>query len=145
VDDDKSILISLMDVLNSEGYDVATAETGQEAIEKSGVKSFNLALLDIKLPDMEGTDLLVKMHRSIPRMMKIMLTGYPSLANAVKSVNLGADAYIMKPISPEELLKVIAKKLREQEKAEMMTQEKVAEWIKGRVKKLEEELGRKKE
>jgi len=72
-------------------------------------------------------------------MMKIMITGYPSLENAVEAVNLGADAYIIKPINAEKLLKVVGEKLREQEEAEKLTQEKVAEWIETRVRKLERE------
>jgi len=137
VDDDKAILKSLKDILESEGYIVDTAETGREAIEKSEARFYNVALLDIKLPDMEGTKLLTKMHRTTPRMMKIMVTGHASLENAMESLNLGADAYIMKPVNPENLLKVVEEKLKEQEEAEKMTQEKVTEWIETRVKKLE--------
>lgn len=139
VDDDKAILQSLNDVLRSKGYTVDTAETGGEAVEKSEAQFYNLALLDIKLPDMEGTKLLTKMHKDTPRMMKIMITGYPSLENAVEALNLGADAYIMKPVSPEKLLKVVKEKLKEQEEAVKMSEEKVAEWIKSRIRKLERE------
>jgi len=137
VDDDKTILKSLKDILQLEGYIVDTAENGRGAIEKSEAQFYNLALLDIKLPDMEGTKLLTKMHRTTPQMMKIMVTGHASLENAVESLNLGADAYIMKPVNPENLLKVVEEKLKEQEEAEKMTQEKVTEWIETRVKKLE--------
>ncbi|MEM3463035.1 MAG: hypothetical protein QXJ15_05150, partial [Candidatus Bathyarchaeia archaeon] len=61
---------------------------------------------------------------------------FPSLENAVKALNLGADAYLMKPINPKELLKVIEEKLREQWEAEVMSEEKVREWIETRLKKL---------
>jgi len=96
-------------------------------------------LLDIKLPDMEGTQLLTKIHKQTPQMMKIMITGHASLENAVESLNLGADAYIMKPFDPESLLKVVEEKMKEQEEAERMTEEKVKEWIETRVRKLERE------
>ena len=139
VDDDKAILKSLKAILQLEGYSVDTAETGSEAIEKSKARFYNLALLDIKLPDMEGTELLTKMQRTIPRMMKIMVTGHANLENAVKALNLGADAYIVKPVNPQKLLKVVEEKLKEQEEAEKMTQEKVTEWIKTRVRKLEKQ------
>jgi DNA-binding NtrC family response regulator len=139
VDDDRALLKSLKNILKSKGYSVDTAETGREAIEKSEAKFFHLALLDIALPDMEGTKLLTQMHKTTPKMMKIMITGYPSLENAVEAVNLGADAYIIKPINAEKLLKVVGEKLREQEAAEKLTQEKVAEWIETRVRKLERE------
>jgi len=137
VDDDKNILKVLRDILESEGYSVETAETGREAIEKSEARFHNLALLDIKLPDMEGTQLLTKLHRDTPRMMKVMVTGYPSLENAVEALNLGADAYIIKPVDPKKLLKVVKEKLTEQEEAEKMSEEKLTEWIKTRIRKLE--------
>jgi DNA-binding response OmpR family regulator len=136
VDDDEAILESLKAILELKGYKIDTAKTGQEAIEKSKANFYNLALLDIKLPDMEGTDLLVKMHGSEPKMMKVMLTGFPSLENAVRALNLGADAYLMKPINPKELLKVIEEKLREQWEAEVMGEEKVRDWIETRLRKL---------
>jgi len=139
VEDDKAILKSLKDILQSEGYSVDTAENGREAIQKSKEKFFNMALLDIKLPDMEGTKLLVTMHEDLPKMMKIMITGYPSLENAVEAVNRGADAYIMKPVKPEKLLALIEEKLREQSQAEKMTEEKVVDWIKTRARKIENE------
>jgi len=140
VDDDKNILESFKSILESEGYCVDMVESGREAIEKSKAKFYNLALLDIKLPDMEGTELLTKLHSDTPRMMKIMVTGYPSLENAVKSLNLGADAYIIKPVDPEELLKLVEEKLREQRQAEKMSEEKVAEWIESRIRKLQSQI-----
>ena len=140
VDDDKNILESFKSILESEGYCVDMVESGREAIEKSKAKFYNLALMDIKLPYTEGTDLLTNLHRDTTRMMKIMVTGYPSLENAVKSLNLGADAYIIKPVDPEELLKLVEEKLVEQKQAEKMSEEKVAEWIESRIRKLQSQI-----
>jgi len=139
VDDDQAILSSVATILQLKGYNVETAETGRQAIEKSQSQFFNLALLDIKLPDMEGTSLLVKMHQTTPRMMKIMLTGYPSLENAVTALNLGADAYLLKPVNPKDLLKVVEEKLTEQSEAEALSEEKVAEWVRTRLRKAQQE------
>ena len=139
VEDDKAIIKSLKPILQSEGYSVDTAETGREAIQKSKDQFFNLALLDIKLPDMEGTKLLTLMHNNLPKMMKIMITGYPSQENAVEALNRGADAYVIKPVKPEELLTLIEEKLKEQSQTEKMTEEEVTEWIKTRVRKLQHE------
>src|SRR5674476_991558 len=97
VDDDETILAVLKEILELDGYTVETAATGKEAIEKSENILVNLSLLDIKLPDMEGTELITKLHKADPQMIKIIITGFPSFDNAVKSLNLGADAYIMKP------------------------------------------------
>lgn len=139
MDDDQAILSSVATILQLKGYNVETAETGRQAIEKSQSQFFNLALLDIKLPDMEGTSLLVKMHQTTPRMMKIMLTGYPSLENAVTALNLGADAYLLKPVNPKDLLKVVEEKLTEQSEAEALSEEKVAEWVRTRLRKAQQE------
>ena len=133
VDDDERILEGLRSILESEGFSVDTAETGREAIEKSEAKFYNLVLLDIKLPDMEGTELLTKIHSDAPRMMKVMITGYPSLENAVESLNLRADAYIIKPAEPEKVLRVVKEKLKEQDEAEKMTGEKVKGWVESRL------------
>ena len=137
VEDDANIRETLSIILQQRGYKTDAAKDGQEAIQKSKAKFFNMVLLDIKLPDMEGTKLLTTMHKDQPKMMKIMITGYPSLENAVEALNRGADAYIIKPVKPEKLLALIKEKLDEQSQAEKMTEEKVAEWVKARVRKLE--------
>ncbi|MEM3786142.1 MAG: response regulator [Nitrososphaeria archaeon] len=139
VDDDVDILQSLKEILETKGYNVEVAENAQKGLDMARKKFFNLAILDIKLPDMEGTELLAKIHKEKPEMMKVMLTGYPSLDNAVQALNLGADAYLMKPVNPEELLRIVEEKLREQSEAESMTEEKVAEWIEKRIQKLEQQ------
>lgn len=142
VEDDRNIAETLSAILQQNGYNTDTAKNGQEAIEKSKAHFFNLALLDIKLPDMEGTKLLTTLHDNLPKMMKIMVTGYPSQENAIDALNLGADAYIIKPVKPERLLALVEEKLKEQNNAERMTQEKVTEWIKTRVRKLENDKQR---
>jgi DNA-binding NtrC family response regulator len=123
--------------LEQQGYEVDTAKTGQEAIEKSLAKFYNLALFDIKLPDMEGTKLLTAINETLPRMRKIMVTGYPSLENAMEALNKGADAYIIKPVKPEKLLALIKEQLDKQNQNEKITESKVTEWIKTRARKLE--------
>jgi DNA-binding NtrC family response regulator len=137
VEDDANIRETINTILQEKAYKTDTAKNGKEAIQKSQTKFFNLALLDIKLPDMEGTQLLITMHENLPKMIKIMITGYPSLENAVEALNLGADAYVTKPVKPEKLLALIEEKLQKQSRAEKMTEEKVAEWIKTRIRKLE--------
>jgi DNA-binding NtrC family response regulator len=136
VDDDVIIRETLRDVLESKGYAVETAETAKEAMEKSTTRTFNLTLLDIKLPDMEGTELLKKMHSIAPRTMKVMITAHGTLKNAMDSLNFGADAYLLKPINEKELLKIVEEKLREQYAAEAMSEDEVADWIHTRLQKL---------
>jgi len=92
VDDDETILAVLKEILQLDGYIVETAATGKEAIKKSETAFFDLSPLDIKLPDMEGTELITELHKANPQMIKIIITGFPNFDNAVKSLNLGADA-----------------------------------------------------
>jgi DNA-binding NtrC family response regulator len=142
VEDDANIRVPLSTILQQKGYKTDTAKNGKEAIQKSKAKFYNLALLDIKLPDMEGTKLLTTMHENMPRMVKIMVTGYPSLENAVEALNHGADAYVIKPVKTEKLLALIEEKLEVQRQAEKMTEDKVTEWIKTRARKIEDNIQR---
>jgi len=137
VDDDETILAILQEILRLDGYVVETASTGKEALEKSDAAFFNLCLLDIKLPDMEGTELITQLNKTNPQMIKIIITGFPSFDNAVKSLNLGADAYIMKPVNSKELLELVAKKIEEQEDAIQMSEAKVSDWVKNKIRQIE--------
>lgn len=139
VDDDPSIRKVLAAILEEKGYTVDTAETAKKAIQKSKTNFYNLALLDIRLPDMEGTELLTQMKQTTPPMIKIMVTGYPSIQNAVEALNRGANAFIIKPLNIDHALAVIEKLLEQQKESLKMTQGKIAEFIETRAKQLEQE------
>jgi len=115
IDDDKSILRTFTRILQKDGYEVAVAETGKEALEKAETGRYDLALVDVRLPDMDGIDLLNKMQKTMRETVKIMITGFPSLENGVKALDEGADAYLVKPVRPEELLMLIGEKLKSKE------------------------------
>ena len=117
VDDDKSILRTFTRILQKGGYEIDVAETGKEAMKKAQTGRYDLALVDVRLPDMDGTDLLPMMQRTIPYAAKIMITGFPSLENGVKALDEGADAYLVKPVKPEELLMLIEEKLKSKEES----------------------------
>jgi DNA-binding NtrC family response regulator len=139
VDDDESIRKVLKTILEEEGYWVDTAANGKEAIRKSHRKFYNLALIDIRLPDMEGTKLLKRIKETVPKMRKIIITGYPSIQNAIEAVNQGADGYIVKPFDMPNVLATIKEQLKKQEEEKKYSQEKVKEFIETRVKELAEE------
>jgi DNA-binding NtrC family response regulator len=136
VDDDESIRTVLKAILEREGYVVDVVETGKEAIEKSNDVFYNIALIDVRLPDMEGTELLNAMKETTPEMIKIVITGYPTLQNAVEAVNKNADGYVIKPLNFENLLKTLKKHLQKYKKAKKYSVEKVAEFIETRAKEL---------
>jgi len=136
VDDEETIRKSLTVVLGEKGYLVDTAESGREAINKSERLAYDLVLIDIRLPDMDGVQLLTAMRETTPKRVKIIITGYPSLQNAIEAVNKGADGYIVKPIKMDELLTMIKEHLEKQQEARKYTERKVAEFIETRAKEL---------
>ena len=104
VDDDESTCRTLKLIFGKKGYEVDTAGTGQEAIEKAKGKFFNVALLEIKLPDIEGIELITPLKKMHPDMVIILITGHASLETAVRAMNEGASAYITKPFNMDEVL-----------------------------------------
>jgi len=136
VDDDETIRTTMKAILEDEGYLVDLASTGEEAIQLTMKKTYNIALLDIRLPDMEGIELLKLMRDSVPRTRKVMVTGYPSMQNAIAALNKSADAYLLKPIDIEKLLALVKEQLEAQENERKFSEQKVAEFIESRVKEI---------
>jgi DNA-binding NtrC family response regulator len=134
VDDDVSIRKTVSLVLAQAGYTVDTAENGEEAIAKSDVNFYNLALIDYRLPDIAGTKLLTLLRDTVPRMMKVMLTGFPVLDNAIEAINRGVDGYLTKPVETEQLLKTIRELLKKQRKEQEFTEQKVVQYVNSRFK-----------
>ncbi len=110
IDDDEDMLETLDDVLQEKGYMTETAKTGKEAIMTAKELFFDIALIDLKLPDMSGITVLKIFQLKYPHMIKIMITGHAGLQNAVDAMNVGANAYIMKPINHERLSQLIGYK-----------------------------------
>ncbi|HXX88344.1 MAG TPA: response regulator [Candidatus Acidoferrum sp.] len=136
VDDDENIRRVLVAILEDEGYMVDSVGTGKKGIEATKRKFYNMALIDIRLPDMEGTELLTQLKDTTPRMRKIIITGYPTLQNAIEAVNRRADGYVMKPFDVKKVLETIEDQLKKQEEEKTYSQSKVAEFIETRVKEL---------
>ncbi len=111
IDDDPSILRTLSRVLSKAGYAVETAQTGKEATGKFASQSFNAALIDVGLSEMEGTDLLPQMQKTAPHMLKILFTGTPMPESTIDKAKQGADIFLLKPVAPETLLDILAKRL----------------------------------
>ena len=116
VDDVEEIRNSLSSILENEGFSVETAENGKKAISLCKKTPFDVAIIDVILPDVKGTDLLPILQEIQPKMIKIIVTGHPSIENASKSVNEKADGYLIKPIDPEKLLEMIHKLIKDRQK-----------------------------
>jgi DNA-binding NtrC family response regulator len=137
IDDDENIRKVVEAILKDQGYEVDTAESGNDAVKKTQKNHYDLMLVDIRLPDMEGTELLTKVRDTTPRIRKIMVTGYPTLQNAVAAVNKGADAYVMKPFDVDNLLETIKDQLTKQKEERKFSEERVAEFIETRLKEMD--------
>ncbi|MBN1593502.1 MAG: response regulator [Candidatus Coatesbacteria bacterium] len=114
VDDDPGVARSLELVLSRKGCRTDRACTGEEAIEKARAKFRNLVLLDIRLPDMPGMDLLPLLKSLNTDTRVIMITGYASMDTAISALNEGASAYITKPLDLDKVLTEITRTLEEQ-------------------------------
>jgi DNA-binding NtrC family response regulator len=119
VDDDKNIRATLSSAFNDQGYSVETVENGKEAIKICKKLPFDVAVIDIMLPDIKGTELLGALKLIQPKMVRIIATGHPSVENAIKSVNEKADGYILKPFNPMELLELM-KRLYDQKTTDQL-------------------------
>ena len=136
IDDDEGIRNSLANILSSMGYVVDTAQDGREALMKYKEHDYDLALIDIILPGMKGTELLKETPKGAPDMLKVIVTGFPDLWNAIDSVNQGADAYVTKPFQVSELIDTIRRLLERQAADRKYNVERVKGFIEGRTKEL---------
>jgi K+-sensing histidine kinase KdpD len=114
VDDDLDFLNIIRLILETKGYEVGTVPSAEEGISRLKARFYNAAILDISLPDADGTELLSKFLEIHPDIIAIMLTGHSSVRNAVQSLNRGAFAYLEKPLDTETLLSVINRGLEKQ-------------------------------
>ena len=103
VDDDANILRVFKSLLEKEGYTVETAETGKDALIKIQKIKFTVFLVDVNLPDMDGTDLLLKIPKD-SKTIKIIVTGFSTNEVGKKATDYGADDFLVKPVKAEELI-----------------------------------------
>jgi DNA-binding NtrC family response regulator len=112
VDDDRSILRVFTRVLEKKGYTVTTAENGKAALNQIECNRFDAALIDVRLPDMEGTAILPRIQETSPKTVKIIFTGSPDLEVLGNGANKNMDAFLLKPVKPEVLLGILDEKIK---------------------------------
>ena len=112
VDDDRSILRVFTRVLEKKGYIVTTAENGKDALNQIEHSRFDAALIDVRLPDMEGTSILPRIQETSPKTVKIVFTGSPDLEVLGNGANENMDAFLIKPVKPEVLLGILDEKIK---------------------------------
>lgn len=114
IDDDKGMCKTLSRILELDGYNITTVNTASEGIDLVKERDWNIALLDIKLPDIEGVELLGIIRSTAPDLSVIMMTAYASTENAIRALNRGADAFVTKPFDIEELRAIVKKSIDKQ-------------------------------
>lgn len=109
VDDEERFLRSLKKILEIRNFNVITVDRGEKAIEAAKAQSVDVALLDLKMPGMDGEKTLAQLKKNHPDMGIIILTGHGSQASEVYCVEHGACTYLRKPCDIEEILTAMAK------------------------------------
>ena len=111
VEDETILRDSLRDWLKEEGYDVDTAESGEEALRKIGETEFGVAVLDLRLPGKDGLEVLREATAQNPKLKGVIITAYPSVKTAVEAMKIGAVSYMVKPFGPDALERAIGEVL----------------------------------
>ena len=113
IDDDKNFTKIFTGILEGEGYETIVAHTGSEALEILEENFFAILIIDIRLPDIDGIELISKINKTDPDMRKIILTGNPSLDNVQQALKKGAHDYLIKPVSLDKIKKTIKEQIAE--------------------------------
>lgn len=107
IDDDQTIRDSCRQVLSRSGYNAEVASDGDEALDLMKRKIFDIVILDLRLPSIDGMDLLKMMQADSPDTIVIVITGYATVESAVQAMKLGAYDFVPKPFTPDELRVVV--------------------------------------
>src|SRR5881398_986433 len=114
IDDERPVLMTLEALLKRHGYQVETAPTAAQGLKLVKSKPPTLVLLDLRLPDADGLEMLDRIKTELPEVQVIILTAHDSLRNAIESIKRGAYHFVSKPYAPEELLSLVDKALEKQ-------------------------------
>jgi len=114
VDDEEIMRSSLTDWLSEDGYDVLAVEDGFVAIEEVQKRDYDLAIVDLKMPKIDGLEVLRRMNKFRPTLPVIIITAYATVDTAVVAMKEGAADYIVKPFNPEEISMIIGKMVEHQ-------------------------------
>jgi DNA-binding NtrC family response regulator len=109
VDDEPLVARSCRRILSREGIQVETMSSGSLGLESALGGGFDVVLVDLRLPDMDGMEIVRRLRRERPRTAVVVVTGYGSVASAVEATRLGATDYLQKPFTPEEIMNAVDK------------------------------------
>ena len=107
VDDEESMREGCVQTLAEEGYKVLTAENGNRGLNMAKQESFDLVILDLRMPGLQGLDVLKRLRDDDPDIIVIVITGYATIDSAVEAMRRGAYDFLPKPFSPEALVEIV--------------------------------------
>ena len=109
VDDDFSVRETLSDILKANGYEVVECANASEAVDVVSKQPFDCAVIDLRLPDTSGEELVAKISARIPKSKIVIVTGYATEEILVKALKQAEYFFLLKPVEPDQLLKIIEK------------------------------------
>ncbi len=138
VDDDPNLRKTLSDILRAKGYEAFAAKDGGEGLAMIKDHIFDIVLIDLKLPDMSGLEVLVKVKADHPHMEAIILTGNATLDSAIEATNKGVFSYLQKPYEIDQLMLQVRHAIEKQQAEEKIRrhQEHLEELVRGRTREL---------
>lgn len=107
VEDDTTIVIPFQFMLESEGYHVDTVSTGRQAIENIGKNEYQVVVIDMKLPDMQGIEVAREIRNKTDEINLVIMTGYPNLVDSIEALDIGISEILLKPINADEFLRTV--------------------------------------
>lgn len=116
IDDEDIVRLSCERILIPEGYAVNTTRSAADGFKMLDNECFDVVLTDLKMPDIDGIEVLAKIKESWPDIEVIMITGYQTITTAVQAIKLGAFDYIEKPFTPDSILSAVAKAVEQRRK-----------------------------
>lgn len=126
IDDEETLRHTLARILQRAGFHAVTASGGSESLQLLAQQQFDLVYLDLRLPDMNGMDVLRRIHDAWPDLPVVLFTGQPDLHSALEALRQGAADYLLKPLEPEKLLEltraILARQARERRKRQIREQ-----------------------
>ena len=134
VDDELFVRELLLEFLGKQGFEVHLAESGEKALEVAKSVPVQIALIDLKMPGMDGIQTLKELRKISPEILAIIMTGYPTIESAVEALRSGACDYVIKPFKLNELRASIDKAMKEHQLKYEIDE------LKGKIRNLEEEL-----
>jgi len=109
VDDEKNIRLTFSETMTQMGFDTRTASNGEEALTKMQGAEFDLVLLDLRMPGIDGIEVLRRIRERYPKVRVIMITAHGTVESAVEAMKLGAVDFIQKPCTPNEIRELVGK------------------------------------